>query len=199
MGWTDLGAVAGANTVFTLSYLGNGIVIAGASNGHIYRNDVPYKLDEVRGVVSTDLKSQLCGVLAPYSINYKDVGGNIGLVNSGWADLGAISTGFVLTTSYFGNGIAIAGDLAGHICRSIDYGKSWLDLGDIAGVNSVRTSSYIGNGIAIFGDTAGHIWRSTDFGVTWTDLGAIVGAVTVRSSQYLGNGIVIVGTSGGHI
>jgi hypothetical protein len=144
-------------------------------------------------------KEELIGILSPSSTNNLDIGGNLGLVNSGWKDLGAISTGFVLTTSYFGNGIAIAGDLAGHIFRSIDYGKSWLDLGDIAGVNSVRTSSYIGNGIAIFGDTAGHIWRSIDFGSSWTDLGHIVGAVTVRSSQYLGNGIVIVGTSGGHI
>jgi photosystem II stability/assembly factor-like uncharacterized protein len=141
--------------------------------------------------------SESAGVLSPYAIDHSDVGGNLGLVNSGWIDLGAISI-IVNTISHLGNGIAIFGVGTGHIFRSTDYGNTWTDLGNITAGDIVSSSCYLGNGIALFGTGTGHIWRSIDFGINWTDLGDVTGSGSnINTISYLGNGIAIVGDING--
>lgn len=135
-------------------------------------------------------KSELVGVLAPYSINTRDVGVNwqTAIYNIG----GAVPS----SSMYLGNGISIVTG-PNSVYRSTDYGKYWFVI--ISGLSlsvPIRTSVYIENGTAIIG--AGlRIHRTTDFGVTWTDLGAFANAFS--SSAYLGNGIVIIGILNGSI
>ena len=135
-------------------------------------------------------KSELVGVLAPYSINTRDVGVN-------WQTVIYNIGGAVPSSSmYLGNGIAIVTG-PNSVYRSTDYGKNWFVITSGLSLSvPIRTSVYIENGIAIIG--AGlRIHRTTDFGVTWTDLGAFANAIS--SSAYLGNGIVIIGILNGSI
>lgn len=136
-------------------------------------------------------KSELVGVLQPYSINTRDIGKN-------WTDLGVITSNSTFNSSYLGNGIVIIGDLSGNIWRSTDYGKTWTTVFAAAGILSTNSSSYLGNGIVIIGNTTGHIFRSTDFGINWTDLG-IISTGIVTSSSYVGNGRALFSDNAGHI
>lgn len=135
-------------------------------------------------------KSELVGVLAPYSINTRDVGVN-------WQTVIYNIGGVPSSSMYLGNGIAIVTG-PNSVYRSTDYGKNWFVITSGLSLSvPIRTSVYIENGIAIIG--AGlRIHRTTDFGVTWTDLGAF-GAIFFFSSAYLGNGIVIIGVGNGSI
>jgi len=88
-------------------------------------------------------KSELVGVLAPYSINTRDIGQN-------WTDLGVIpspASGF-LSSAYLGNGIVIAGTSDNRVFKSVDYGVTWTDQGTV-GASSTSYLSYFGNGIVI--------------------------------------------------
>lgn len=144
-------------------------------------------------------KSELVGVLAPSSINPRDAGKN-------WFDIGAIITPNFFT--YLGNGIVIAGNGAGRIFRSTDYGRLWTDTGLINLAGTFTCATYLGNGIVLVGDSVGHIWRNTNFGDNgtstsptgeWVDEGAIAGVISINTISYLGNGIVIFGTNDNHI
>jgi photosystem II stability/assembly factor-like uncharacterized protein len=148
-------------------------------------------------------KSELVGVLAPYSINPKDIGNVWRGIGQILAPVDATST---RTLCYIGNGIALAGmtnnSAAGdHILRTVDYaGGIWTDLGIIsAGTGRFNDSVYVGTGVVLFVDNAGHVYRSIDFGVNWTDQGAVAGANAIESISYLGNGRVIFCTTNGHI
>ena len=143
-------------------------------------------------------KTELVGVLSPSAINSRDIGGNLGLVNSGWSDLGAIAgANSILSMQYLGTGTVIAGTGNGHVWRSTDYGSTWVDLGAIAGANAIKAMSYLGDGIVLIGANNGHGRRSTDYGATWTDV--VTGTSSIYSMSYLGNGIVIFGSLDGHV
>jgi photosystem II stability/assembly factor-like uncharacterized protein len=130
-------------------------------------------------------KSELVGVLSPSAINTKDVGVN-------WYDIGSILNANFIT--YLGNGITIAGNGAGKLYRSVDYGNTWTDSGTVS-TGTLNCGTYLGNGIILIGDNVGHIFRSIDFGVSWTDQGDLTGAVAIITISYLGNGIVIFGAN----
>lgn len=142
-------------------------------------------------------KAELVGVLAPYSINSRDVGMN-------WKDLGVIPSpaAGILSLAYLGNGIVIAG-ADNKVFKSVDYGITWTDQGAV-GASSTSFLSYFGNGIVILIDGAlgNQIFRSTDFGSTWISLG-LFGAVVLADPIYLGNNIGLIGSAvsgaGGHI
>ncbi len=143
-------------------------------------------------------KSELVGVLSPSSINTRDIG-------TKWYDIGAVLNANFFT--YLGNGIVIAGNGAGRIYRSTNYGNRWTDTGSISAGNFL-CATYLGNGIVIACDSIGHVWRNTNFGNNgtsgsptgeWVDQGAIAGAITINTISYLGNGVVIFGTNDNHI
>ncbi len=145
-------------------------------------------------------KTELVGVLSPSAINSRDIGGNLGLVNSGWVDLGDITgvASRIDSVCSLGNGISLSGTGNDHILRSVDYGNIWIDIG-ITTVAPIWKIVYLGNGIVLAGLVNGHVLRSTDFGLNWIDVG--IGAAAVFSVQmsYLGSGVVILGTDFGHV
>ncbi len=136
-------------------------------------------------------KSELVGVLAPYSINTKDIGVN-------WLDFGVIIPATIRTISYQGGGIVIAGG-GSYIGRSVDYGKTWTNIfpAGIPAAIAIVSSVYVGSGIGLAGDGIGHIFRSTDYGVNWDLAGGartIANAPNVASLAYIGDGIAVAGT-----
>ncbi len=136
-------------------------------------------------------KSELTGVLAPYSINAQDIGKN-------WTDQGIVANS-TNSLTYCGNGIVIIFDNVAAIIRSTDYGKTWTNVGfSPTGFGCVGFNTYAGNGIVLAGDANGNILRSTDFGLTWAGIIVSPGN-TFDSVTYLGNGISLAGDSVGNI
>lgn len=201
--WVDLGAIAGlGSSINSISYCGNGIVIAITQTRHILR--------------STD-----------YGLNYSDLGlfgtagnplnttaylGN-GIVLVGndnghifrsanygvtWIDSGAITATSIKTIAYTGNGAVIFGTGNGHIWRSVNSGSTWVDVGSITGGPVARSLIYVNNGIVILSDAVGNIYRSTNFGQTFGAAISISSAV-IRATANLGTTIVLAGDNNGHI
>lgn len=137
-------------------------------------------------------KSELVGVLAPYSINTRDIGVN-------WLDFGVVIPATIRTISYQGGGIVIAGG-GSYIARSEDYGKTWTNIfpAGIAAATAIVSSVYLGSGIGLAGDGIGHIFRSTDYGVNWDLAGGartLANAPNIASLAYIGHGgIAVAGT-----
>jgi len=198
LNWADLGVIA-TDGINAIAYLGNGIVVLGDLDYHVWRS-TDY------GATWTDL-----GVIASGAIYTMANLGN-GIVIMGdyprhvyrstdygatWTDLGVISSGAIYAMAYLGNGIAILGDFAHHVYRSTDYGATWSDLGVITS-EIIYAIAYLGNGIAILGDAAYHVHRSTDYGATWSDLG-VIASTSIYSMTYIGNGIAILGTESDHV
>jgi len=134
------------------------------------------------------------GVNQPLSpgIYVEDIGKN-------WKDLGAISS----TVAYMkacGSGIVLFGDGNGHVLRSINYGATWTDLGQIiSDVTPVSDIAYCGSGVVVIGGSNNkRIYRSVNYGATWTDLGDVV-STGIFSMVYCGNGIVLAGDYDNHI
>ncbi len=94
-----------------------------------------------------------------------------------------VKTGYyVVSFSYLGNGIVLAGTQKGGaatavILRSTDWGLTWTSEGNPAGVNTeiIRCIIHYGAGVVTCGTQStafdSRICRSTDWGDTWTDLG----------------------------
>jgi photosystem II stability/assembly factor-like uncharacterized protein len=191
--WTDLGNVTAAWNTY-IRYLGNGIAIDPNNKGHIWRS-TDY------GATWADLGDVTGLGIAFTSAFYLENGTVIACAalrifrsvdyGANWAPLGIVGTASINSGVYLGNGIALIGNVNGHILRSTNYGLTWADLGIIAGA-SAAPIVYAGNGIAVFGDGNGHIWRSTNYGLTWSDLGAIA-TVFIELIEYVGNGILITG------
>ena len=190
--WADLGVIA-ADYIYSMCYLGNGIVILGEW-ANIWRS-TDYGLTWADlGAISTGYNRCMahlgngivvCGSDDGHIYRSTDYGLN-------WADLGLISALSMYCVAYLGNGIAIMGDSDGHVFRSTDDGATWADLGEITGPRAIWSMSYLSNGIAILGADGGRIYRSIDYGASWTDLGALT-TNPIYSMAYLGNGICLAG------
>lgn len=141
--------------------------------------------------------SQSVGGLSPDALNVGDLG-------SYWNNIGIAAGGVIRGITYLGNGIAVFGVDNGHIWRTVDYGSTWTDLGNLNSGSIIFTFSYVGNGIVICSGDNGHVLRSTDFGVNWVDLGALIGT-SVFCSAFAGNipgfgsGVVLIGDTNGHV
>jgi len=207
--WTDLGTiVAGGTNVYSLCYLGNGIVLAGTGNGEIARSTDYGRTWTNLGVIPVGGGPQsvasLCylgnGIVLAGTFNGKYLARSTdyGLT---WVDLGPIvpigvGGGGILSLCYLGNGIALAGvggGMDGQIARSTDYGLTWTDIGINFGI-MLPALCYLGNGIALAGSEANdHIWYSKNNGLTWEDRGGIGSGGYPSKFCYLGNGIVLAG------
>jgi len=84
----------------------------------------------------------------------------------------------------------------GHLARSVNYGLSFTDLGQMFGETYIQVITYLGNGICIAG-TSSHakILRSTNAGASWTDLGQMYAQAGIFCITNLGGGIVLAGTN----
>ena len=198
LNWEEIGTIA-SGAIRAMSNLGNGIVIIGDWNGHIYRStDYGLNWVDLGNITSSP-------VLA--STYYGNGIVTIGIYNKHiyrstdygltWMDLGVIASDYIMTMEYLGNGIALTGDDSKHIFRSTDYGLTWTDL-DVIASGKILGMCYLSNGVALIGDDSKHIYRSTDYGLTWADLG-VISIGWICSMEYISNGIVIVGDWNGHI
>jgi hypothetical protein len=142
-------------------------------------------------------RSELIGVLQPYSINFRDVG------NNPWTDLGNKTVGSaVMSPAHLGNGVALVGDAIGSIWRSTDYGVNWINISPatilVATGTGTHLLSYFGNGIVIgCGPLSGPnftVVRSTDFGQTFVTTATLSTAIS-QCVTYLGGGAGLLGTN----
>jgi photosystem II stability/assembly factor-like uncharacterized protein len=182
-------------------YCGNGIVLIGTGDGHIFRskNYGETWVDSGELIFSTPIESfAYCGSGIVLFGTGGSVAGNKHIwrsTNYGatWTDLGEKTQGRTLAMIYCGNGILLAGDSGGHITKSIDYGATWSDVGKISD-SDIRCITYCGSGILCATSTDKHIFRSTDYGATWIDLAIPLDAY-IRGMVYCGNGIAVAGTA----
>jgi len=210
--WTDLGQIGVSVKIWSIAYLGNGIVLVGVggpAGGRIYRS-INY------GATWTDL-GQLGTETAIRSLAY--LGNGIVVAGTGaggkifrsadygatWADLGGLGTASsVEELAYLGNGIVVAGTSGGYpvpsfdrLFRSTDYGSTWTILG--YSLSQLEEIVYLGQGIVLAASGAqGELHRSVDYGATWAleyMLEAEKADTRVMSLCYLGSGIVIAGTN----
>jgi len=200
---TDLGQQFSQTQIKSMSYLGNGICLAGTYNSAYILRSTDY------GATWSNLGQQIV-VNFILSIAFLNYGICLaGTSNSGsilrstdygitWSDLGQQSTETsIFVMFYLGNGICLAGTAPlGKILRSTDYGETWSNLGQQYSEVQIKSMCYLGSGICLAGTAPlGKILRSTDYGVTWTDLGQMYSEIIIASMCYLGNGICLAGTS----
>lgn len=190
------------NSVNTIAYLGDGIVLIATGDRHVYRS-IDYGVDWIDS-----------GLISAFTLNVlRYVGWGIVLLgdasgfvhrskNYGQTFPFAIGLGSsVLSIEYLDDEIAVVGMANGHIWRSSNFTGlfTWSDRGDVTGSNSpINTITYLGDGVAIAGADNAHIYMTTDFGVTWADpTGAPVADSKIKTSVYVGNGVVVIGTDAG--
>ena len=214
--WTKIEMGAGIDTIYSLAYCGNGIVLAGAGfssgDGDIYRStDYGVNWIKIEMGAGLELISSLlhCGngiVLAGSGTGSGD--GDIYRstdygINWTKIEMGAELSG-IETFVYCNDGIVIAGGgfdpNLGDIYRSTDYGVNWTKIEMGAGLDLIDSLVYCGNGIVLAGSgdgsNLGDIYRSTDYGVNWTKIEMGAEIYTIGELQYCGNGIVLAGSIG---
>ena len=198
LNWADLGVVT-TDAVYTIAYLGNGVVVIGDEGGHVWRStNFGLTWTDLGAIASNDIFTIVC------------LGNGIAIMGDGdhhifrstdygliWTDLGVITTASIYTMAYLGDGIAVLGDGDFHVWRSTDYGANWADLGVIAGHN-INFILYMGSGIAVLGTEDGHVFRSTNYGANWADLGQLA-VRALYTGTYLGNGLAVLGDEDHHI
>lgn len=205
--WTSIAVTATA--IITISYLGNGVVIAidnTVGGSHEWRStnygltwvDIgALYLDNRRGNASSYLDN---GIVI--------VGTDTGTISRStdkgltWTDLGLITTSRFVKLISAGNGVVVGADSTGHVVRSTNNGLTWSNLGITLGSGNLLSGDYFGNGVVILGEdgnpTDSHLFKSTDSGYTWTDLGNIIligGGPTATAADgmtYMGNGIGLI-------
>jgi photosystem II stability/assembly factor-like uncharacterized protein len=208
--WVDLGVITiPQESVNSGVYLGNGVVVAsvGNSKNNIIRS-VDYGLtwNDQKAVGTFATATNLCyygngvitfltGIANTQMFRSTDYGIT-------WTDLGNVSPSTIFHNSYLGHGIAIFGNLDGHIYRSTDSGSNWIDKGliTVGGHASGRVFAigYIDNGITLFGDENGRLFRSINFGNTWNST-ALISGQGIAEFIYIGKGIVLLSDYNAHI
>lgn len=198
LNWQDLGVIT-TNDISAMAYLGNGIVILGDYDYHVWRS-IDYGATWVDlGAIASDYVESIAylgngiailGDSASHVYRSTDYGLN-------WTDLGASGAAGIFAISYLGNKVAVCGGFDKHIYRSTDDGLNWSDLGETVS-GAIYGMACLGNGIVLSGDNADHVYRSTDYGANWSDLG-VISSDWIRAIVYLGNGIAILGDGAGHV
>lgn len=202
--WKDITPAPTTSILRGLSYLGNGIVIAGGSNGHIYRSTDYGKtwsdlgLIDINGIFSTvylgDGRALVCNSGTIY------ISTDFGLT---WPSSSTTpgDTGDIFAVAYLGNNIVLVGTTNGNIFRSTDAGATFTNVS--SGPLTVRIIDSITNfdkGIVVFTDGGGNVYRSTDYGINWTFIGRItITSTSLLSSVYLGNKIAVTGDGRGRV
>lgn len=219
MNHNDIGGTFGAtngNWLVTTSYIsgivctayiGSGIVIVGASDGHLLRStDHGKNFDDLTTLSLFPINSiEYLGngvVLAADNdvgghIFHSGFGGTVANYGISWTDSGAQSAFTITKIRYLGHGVVIFTDGNGFVTRSADFGITWPLSIAVAAVQ-LNTAEYLDNGIVLVGDNSGKIFRQTSFASgAFTQVTAL--GTGIRCIQYLGNGIVVAGDNNGHI
>ena len=202
--WELVQRLGSETFVYSLSYLGGGICLAGTHpNGQVYRStdygaswELVQRLGSETNVLSLSyLGGGIClaGTQATGQVyRSTDYGASWELVQR----LGSES--HVLSLSYLGGGICLAGTHpTGQVYRSTDYGASWELVQRLGSESHVWSLSYLGGGICLAGTQAnGQVYRSTDYGASWELVQRLGSETNVWSLSYLGGGICLAGTGG---
>lgn len=147
--------------------------------------------DALKGSSSTSISIGECSKFA------------LGFAN--WERVVNVGSGYPLSICNLGNGIALvatSGSSGGcRICRTTDYGKTWVFTGQDFATADLRVSGTIGSGICFACDRAEpyHFFRSANYGLSWTDLGNIDSTTTYGNIKSLGAGHVVMKTSSGMV
>ena len=181
-----------------LIYLDNNKLLAGNTNGHIYKSSdfgTTWRNTESDNysLRITTLEYLENGIVLAGACNEKLNNGHIyRSVNSGsyWTDLGKFSNFHIPTFSYIGSGSVIATSYEGYILKSQDYGATWTSRTRIN--NNINSSEYLVNGIMLLCDSNGYLLRSKDYGNNW-DQQSFPGYV-LRDLSYISGSIVIMTT-----
>jgi photosystem II stability/assembly factor-like uncharacterized protein len=147
--------LAGGQGYESSTYIENGIVLAGRSDGHVFR-----AVDN--GNTWTDLGDITTTGAAIFTFSYLGNGIVIFGTNDNhifrsvdygatWVDLGDITGSIIFSSSYLGNGIVVVSTFNAHIWRSTNFGLLWTDLGIIGAAGSLWTVLYASDGIVIAG------------------------------------------------
>lgn len=197
LSWEDLGVIL-SHFVVSAEYVGNGIVLVGDFNGHLYRSaDYGMTWSDL-GTIGNNGVMTLLNLGSGVVILGDDLHHIQRSVDYGlsWTDLGVISTHAIIASAYAGNNIAFVGDEQAHVWKTTDLGLTWSDKGLIGEENwhRIQNMEYCGDGILIVCTTQGQYRKSTDYGETWGDLTQLgYAGMQLDSIAYCGNGIVIVG------
>jgi len=190
--------------IICVANIGSGIVLAGGSNGHIYKSSD-------HGKTFTDFLLLSAG-FSVISIEYLGNGVVVACdsqaegyifrsvdYGNSWLDLGAIGASSLQKIRYLGHGVVIVVNGAGLVYRSVNYGATWPLSINTAAVQQ-NTAEYLDNGISLVGANDGKIWRSTNIfkgGPSFSIVSTL--GTGIRCIQYLGNGIAVAGDNNGHV
>jgi len=196
-----------------IAYFGDGVVILGTRNpnpGNVYRSeDYGKTWSHVGNITGQDYIT--CVASDERGTGYILTGKNVNVwkttdYGKTWHDLGKVSNG--LNDEGFANAygmmvtdkgtvlVADANSKGGHIIRSTDEGKTWINMGMVSKRALYRLNK-VGDGIIVNG-WAGHIYKSKDEGKTWKDMGKISDSY-LYAIEYLGNGEALIGTESGSV
>ena len=191
------GGSTNGNTVSSVEYLGNGVVLVGTqngSNGRIYKstdNGSTWSISNTFSGINNvskikhlegDIVLAATGGHAHDGNVYRstDAGGSWTLVNN-WG--GGVYQGHdnVYSIEYLGNGVCLHGggynEGDGSVWRSADYGQTWTDLRGSNSSGTANTGNVAWNNSSIF-DAGSPYYSSTD---SWW----------VLHLKYVGNGVVL--------
>ncbi len=156
-----------------LAYSSNGTLVMGDDNGNLWRSTN-------LGLNWTNVLTCNSGWIAAVSfgdgvfIATCNIHGNPGRVTvyrstddgQTWTNVTVASGTFQYTNIvYMSSGIFLFGSFYGdnHLFRTLDYGLTWQDLGNIIPGASMLQSSFVnvGNGTLLLGDSNGYLFKST--------------------------------------
>lgn len=179
--WVDLGVpITGCTAVYSIAYLGNGILIAAATDatgGRIIRSSNYGLTWAANSVVSTNGWGSTylgpivyCGngiviMIDSLAYEYRSTDYGVTFITfAGQMAAGSIPRG----GCYCGDGIIVmAGQTYFH--RSVDYGLNWVEAAVPAAViaNGFYPVTYVGNGRVVMFGNGGYPAVSDDYGQTW--------------------------------
>lgn len=194
--------------VYALVYLGNGVALAGTSNGQVFRST---NYGATWAVLSTT-QAIISMIFLENDIMLMGMNG-FGRIyrstNSGqsWPSYYQLpsDSGYVWALAYLGDGIVLAGvqSIIGgnpyaNIYRSTDYGLTWTLIQQLGTQEKTLSLLDLGGGIVLAGtEPTGQIWRSTDYGLTWTLAATLDSETSAFHLSTFGYGLVIAGTAPG--
>jgi photosystem II stability/assembly factor-like uncharacterized protein len=208
LNWSNLGQQFSQTSINCLADCGDGVIVAGTTNGGLIIRSPDYGLTwSVIGRLDVELNvNSLC-----YAGNGIVLAGtsNSGLMfrsidfGLSWNPLGNMfsQTQISFITS-FGNGVCYAGTgTGGLVLKSSDFGETWINLGRIYDATYVYSISLLPNNVLLAGcNGSSPVVLSYDNGVSWIDISYQFASGQSRSNAYLENGICLLAmTSPGRV
>jgi len=202
--WSLIQQLDSEFAVYSLVYLGSGVVLAGTgAGGKIYKSTDSgdsWSLigqlgaaDNVEALVYLGNGVVLAGTTSTGQV-YKstDSGDSWSLIQQLGSDT------YLTSLCYLDSGIVLAGMTSGlgNIYKSTDYGDSWSLIGRLDSETRVYSLCSLGSGVVLAGTYPhGYVYKSTDSGDSWSLIQRLGSEYHAYSLVYLGNGVVLAGTA----